>query len=68
MLVESMDDDMVPLYKSNSIVVQYTIKIKQPESGYTVNIIYTITSRLLINGKGWQKLIDKDIPLIHGIF
>jgi hypothetical protein len=53
--------------KSNSIVVQYTIKIKQPESGYTVNIIYTITSRLLVNGKGWQKFIDKDIPLIHGI-
>jgi hypothetical protein len=52
--------------KSNSIVVQYTIKIKQPESGYTVNI-YTITSRLLVNGKGWQKFIDKDIPLIHGI-
>ena len=47
--------------KSNSIVVQYTIKIKQP-----VNI-YTITSRLLVNGKGWQKFIDKDIPLIHGI-
>lgn len=53
--------------KSNSTVVQYTIKIKQPESGYTVNIIYTITNRLLVNGKGWQKLIDKDIPLIHGI-
>jgi len=51
---------------SNSTVVQYTIKITQPESGYTVNI-YTTTSRLLINGKGWQKFIDKDIPLIHGI-
>ena len=52
--------------KSNSTVVQYTIKIKQPESGYTVNI-YTTTSRLLVNGKGCQKFIDKDIPLIHGI-
>ena len=54
--------------KSNSTVVQCTIKIKQPESGYTVNIhVYTTTSRLLVNGKGWQKFIDKDIPLIHGI-
>lgn len=52
--------------KSNSTVVQYTIKIKQPESGYTVNI-YTTTSRFLVNGKGWQQFIDKDIPLIHGI-
>jgi len=52
--------------KTQSAVVQHTIKVTLGNFSYTANI-YNTTSRLLINGNGTNQFMHKDLPAIHKI-